>query len=62
MNASEQIEQGYLFVIQPSDVVNSTGQDSAGSTTSAHSSDAGGDLVTKKFRELDSLITKKVLR
>ena len=61
MSASESIDQGYLFVIQPSEVVNPAGQDSTVST--AQSSDApGGDLVTKKFRELDSLITKKVLR
>ena len=70
LSLNEKIKQGYLFVIQPTDSINNSNGDGGdgssgsggGSSNSGGVSDIGGDMVTKKFRDLDSLITKKVLR
>ena len=70
LSLNEKIRQGYLFVVRPIDSINKSNGDgdgggSASGSGSSHvggDSNIGSDIMTKKFRDLDSLITKKVLR
>ena len=57
-----QVDQaGYLFAIQPLEMASSS-QESQASGGSGAASGAGGDVFSQKFRDLESLIAKKVLR